>query len=366
MDMNTPSVGTTSCCPASAARPAPSVPLSVRTRAIWSRADKPILAIMLIVLGTAGFLPTHVPTLLADAGKSLLNITPWIALSVGLAAYASASHADRIIASAFSGNPVRMITLAALIGAASPFCSCGVVPLIAGLLAGGVPLAPVMAFWMSSPLRDPTMFVMTAASLGIEFAVVKTVAAVAIGLFAGAATHWLMRVNAVGDVLRATPATKRCCGVDKAAPPAPQWKVWESQAARATFWTSVRWNAWFLLRWMTIAFLLESLMTVFLFPEQVTAWLGHGVSAIPLAVAIGIPSYLNGYAALPLVASLIKLGMTPTVALAFLVAGGVTSIPAALAVWALVRARAFALYLVLAVVGSLAVSYIYAGYLLVR
>jgi hypothetical protein len=31
-----------------------------------------------------------------------------------------------------------------------------------------------------------------------------------------------------------------------------------------------------------------------------------------------------------------------------------------------VRARAFALYLVLAVVGSLAVSYIYAGYLLVR
>lgn len=366
MNINTPAPEPSSCCPASSPRSAPAAPLSVRARALWRRTDKPVLAIILIILATAALMPAHVPTLLTDAGKSLLNIAPWIALSVGLAAYASASHADRVIASAFSGHPARMIILAALVGTASPFCSCGVVPLIAGLLASGVPLAPVMAFWMSSPLMDPTMFVMTAASLGLEFAVVKTIAAVTIGIFAGASTHWLDRVNAIGNVLRTAPIMNKCCGAKKPAQSTPQWKVWNSPEALARFWSGVRQNAWFLFRWMTIAFLLESLMTMFLSPEKVTSWLGHGVSAIPLAVAIGIPSYLNGYAALPLVAGLINLGMTPAVALAFLVAGGVTSIPAVLAVWALVRARAFALYLGLAIIGALGVSYLYAGYLLVR
>ena len=35
---------------------------------------------------------------------------------------------------------------AALFGSLSPFCSCGVIPIVAGLLGIGVPLAPVMAF----------------------------------------------------------------------------------------------------------------------------------------------------------------------------------------------------------------------------
>ena len=39
-----------------------------------------------------------------------------------------------------------MIAAAALFGSLSPFCSCGVIPIVAGLLGVGVPLAPVMAF----------------------------------------------------------------------------------------------------------------------------------------------------------------------------------------------------------------------------
>ncbi|HCI47951.1 MAG TPA: permease, partial [Rhodospirillaceae bacterium] len=48
-------------------------------------------------------------------------------------------------------------------------------------------------------------------------------------------------------------------------------------------------------------------------------------------------AYLNGYAALPLVGGLVEQGMAPGAALAFLVAGGVSSLPAAIAVWALVK-----------------------------
>ena len=96
---------------------------------------------------------------------NLLGIAPFILLSIGLTAYAKASGADGLIARVFTGKESTMIILAALMGGLSPFCSCGVIPLIAALLAMGVPLAPVMAFWLASPLMDPSMFFLTAGTL---------------------------------------------------------------------------------------------------------------------------------------------------------------------------------------------------------
>jgi len=56
-------------------------------------------------------------------------------------------------------------------GALSPFCLCGVIPLIAALLSMGVPLAPVMAFWLASPIMDPSMFLLTSGEIGMDFAI---------------------------------------------------------------------------------------------------------------------------------------------------------------------------------------------------
>ncbi len=90
---------------------------------------------------------------------------------------------------------------------------------------------------------------------------------------------------------------------------------------------------------------------------------GEAGLAIPIAVAIGVPAYLNGFAAVPLIGELMSMGMTPGAALAFLVAGGVTSLPAAMAVFALVRAPVFLWYLAVSLLGSLAVGFAYQGWL---
>ncbi|HIF35855.1 MAG TPA: hypothetical protein EYQ71_04275, partial [Candidatus Thioglobus sp.] len=105
-----------------------------------------------------------------DALDALIRISPFILLSVTVAAYLKATGADQMVANAFQGSPVRAIAVASIFGALSPFCSCGVIPLVAGLLAAGVPIAPVLAFCIASPIMDPEMFILTAAELGIEFA----------------------------------------------------------------------------------------------------------------------------------------------------------------------------------------------------
>ena len=260
-----------------------------------------------------------------------------------------------------------MVVLAAVFGALSPFCSCGVVPVVAGLLAAGVPLAPVMAFWLSSPLMDPTMFALTAATLGLEFAVAKTLAAIGIGLFAGAVVlvlagrGWVSGPALQGTIAGPVAATGDGRGTDVPTP--VTWNVLAHAQARSALLRYASETAWLLLRWMALAFLLESLMVAWLPADRVLAFLGAEAAAIPLAVLVGIPAYFNGFAALPLVSGLVALGMDPAAALAFLVAGGIASIPAAAAVWALARPRVFALYLGLGIAGSLLAAYGYGLFL---
>jgi uncharacterized protein len=293
---------------------------------------------------------------------ALLQIAPFLLLSIGVAGYAEAAGADQLVARAFSGHMAAMIGLAALFGALSPFCSCGVIPLIAALLSMGVPLPPVMAFWLASPVMDPEMFILTAAGLGVELAIAKTLAAVGIGLLGGFATWAVQRRGGFAAPLR---AGVRTCGASAPRAPKPvRWAFWHEAARRGVFADEAVRNGLFLLKWLTLAFLLESLMLHYLPTDAVVRWLGNGQTwAIPSAALIGVPIYLNGYAAIPTTGALLALGMTPGAALAFMVAGAVTSIPAAIAVFALVTRPVFLWYLALALVGSTTVGYAYQAWL---
>jgi len=116
----------------------------------------------------------------------------------------------------------------------------------------------------------------------------------------------------------------------------------------------------FLGKWLTLAFVLESLMVAYIPAEWITQALGgEGLLPIATSTLVGVPAYLNGYAALPLVSGLIDQGMLPGAGLAFLVAGGITSIPAAIAVFALVKRPVFALYVSFALIGSFASGLFY-------
>jgi uncharacterized membrane protein YraQ (UPF0718 family) len=293
--------------------------------------------------------------------SSLWIMLPFFALAIAIAASAKATSADSLIARAFSGSPVRATVLAALVGAISPFCSCGVIPLIAALLGAGVPLAPVMAFWIASPIMDPEMFVITAAGIGFDFAVAKTLAAIAMGLLAGFAILVIQRYGGLSDPLRNE--VNACCnsGCSAEKPQAiVNWRFWREPERRQLFGAEASAIGIFLGKWLTLAFFLESLMVAYVSSDWIAAYVGSdNPFAIPLAAIVGAPSYLNGYAAIPLISGLMEIGMTAGAAMAFVTAGAVSSIPAAIAVWALVKRHVFVLYLLLGVTGSILTAWIY-------
>jgi len=322
--------------------------------------DRVWLAFLLILAGLALISPGQAGDSVVFTLASLWSVAPYLIASIAIAAYAQASGADALIARAFSGRGPALIVIAALIGGLSPFCSCGVIPLIAALLAMGVPLAPVMAFWLASPVMDPSMFVLTAGLLGAEFAVAKTLAAVGLGLLGGFGTAALQRAGLFAEILRPGVGDGGCGGAKVRSPKPIVWRFWGEPARRRSFAQSTIKNSLFLGKWLALAFLLESLMVAHLPAELVAAYVGEG-SWLPILAAtlVGVPAYLNGYAALPVVGGLIGQGMGTGAAMAFLVAGGVTSLPAAIAVFAVARNPVFAAYIGFSLLGAATAGLLY-------
>lgn len=307
---------------------------------------------LLIAIGLLDFAQLS-PTLVFLA-KALASTAPFILFAVLAVAYLKATGAETLLAKAFSGNQARMIVMAAMLGGLSPFCSCEVIPFIAALLAVGAPLGAVMAFWLSSPLMDPAMFAITSGTLGWEFATAKAFAAIGLGILGGFGTMLFARTPVFVNPLRERPAVGGCCGAKKPFSGAPVWRFWQSGDRLETFRETALENALFLLKWLTLAYVIESMMLAYI-PAEVIAQLlgGTGIWPILMGALVGAPAYLNGYAAVPLVDALLTQGMAPGAAMSFVIAGGVSCIPAAIAVWALVKPRVFFAYLSFALIGAM-------------
>ena len=85
--------------------------------------------------------------------------------------------------------------------------------------------------------------------------------------------------------------------------------------------------------------------------------------SVAFAAILGVPVYTTNLAALGMVGGLLEQGMQPAAALAFLVAGPTTTIPAMAAVWRLVTGRIFALYVLITLLGAVLLGYLAQVYL---
>ena len=111
---------------------------------------------------------------------------------------------------------------------------------------------------------------------------------------------------------------------------------------------------------MLLAVVLEALFTRYVPQEWVTDVLGaDSYFSVLIAAVVGVPLYTSNLTALPLVGALLAQGMDPSAALAFLIAGPTTTIPAMAAVWGLVRRRVFALYVGFALAGAMIFGGVY-------
>jgi uncharacterized membrane protein YraQ (UPF0718 family) len=376
---------------------------------------------------------------------SFFHIWPYLLVTIPLAVVVQMSGASRYIKRAFQARPITAILLATVVGAFSPFCSCGVIPVIASLLISGVPLAPVMSFWIASPSMDPEIFFLSVGLIGWELAVWRLAATLILSLAGGFVTHAIMAKGLLGHqilrsrtintvnssyelvkrgwlkfkdslmVLRSsnfalspaagnsssqtqimpkapssypsrnldgamagtsctpgnplaekplsvipTPAThanrESCCSSQAVNQDCPDTaEPFVRRLIKETIGATLM-----VAKFMALAFFLEAIITLYIPGEWITTALGrHNPMVVITAVFLGVPTYTTSLTALPMISGLLTQGMSPAAALAFLVAGPTTTLPAMAAVWPLVARRVFVLYISFALLGAILIGYIY-------
>jgi uncharacterized protein len=328
--------------------------------------------------------------------ESFIHIWPYLLITIPLAVLVKQSGVSKMIHKALSRSPLVSILLATLVGALSPFCSCGVIPVISSLLIGGVPLAPVMSFWIASPSMDPEIFFLSTASIGWELSVWRLIATFVISLSAGYITHILVLKGILGErILRIKKAAVQlsaigasglgstainCCvdsslnaGIFQQAlrhqntnyhkRDSANRKTFVGFSAFVSLWQKANrrkllketWQATSLvLKFMGLAFFINALINFYMPGDFLARILnGNATASVVIATIAGIPAYTSNITALPLISGLVSLGMNKGAALSFLIAGPVTTLPAMIAVWGIASRKVFILYLGYCILGAL-------------
>ncbi len=256
----------------------------------------------------------------------------WVfGLGVLVAAFIKTFKWDKKIRKRLQGRTHGAILFATGVGLVSPLCSCGVVPLVISLIFGGVPLAPVFALLITSPLMSPDAFVITLGVLGPALAWGKLASALFAGVAGGYAVVALQRLGWIreeGLLGRERPDIREKC-LDDAALDDPRRGLAVPERRLWYFGLMLKDMTWIIGRFLVPAIVLEAAIVAFV----PLGWMKALASAPgPVAVIVGavagIPVPLPQIAAVPLVAGLQHLGLGAGGAMALLVSGPVTSVPA--------------------------------------
>ena len=284
--------------------------------------------------------------------------------------------------------------LGALLGAVTPFCSCSTVPIVTGLLKGGVPFGPVMAFLFSSPVLNPiiiSLFLMlmgfkvtavyvvvtffgsmlTAAllsKLGMERDIKPLFAVPAdcgcgpqsnpgpVAAKALPSTDACCCCSSEAESAEPQPAQAGCCSVDMDADisgrvPFKERMKRASVEAVATF----KGVFWYLMIGAGIGAFIYGF-----FPQDLVVRLaGPGNPwSIPIAAALGVPMYIRAETVIPIGAALIGKGMGVGTVLALVIGGAGASIPEIIILGSIFKRR-----LLFAFVLTVFVVAVVAGYL---
>ena len=301
---------------------------------------------------------------------SIAHNWPFLAASIAVAAFTKVfADAGKVTAllRRFRGAGVLAATGAAV---ATPFCSCGTTAVILGMMAGAMPLAPIVAFMVASPLSSPETLVYGAGLFGWPFAIFHFAASIVLGLAGGGIAAALEKrgllagqarlaavaepeAAATGPAAGPSEAAGGCsCGSpEKAAAPAPVGQTWRILAAALDIAKKI---VPMFVGFAFIGYALNGLI-----PDSVIRALfgrGHAYS-VPLAASIGLPLYLSSEASLPLVRALLDSGMSQGAIMAFLIAGSGTSIGAITGALTIARWRVVGLVVAVLWVGAILAGY---------
>ena len=227
-------------------------------------------------------------------------------------------------------------TLAILLGAVTPFCSCSSVPLFIGFVEAGIPLGVTFSFLIASPMINEVAAVILVGILGWELAALYIGAGLTVAYVGGAVMERFKPERWVEDYV-----WKIQMGEMKMAKPDT------SLAGRHRYaWGEVREIVRRIGKWIVIGVAIGALFHGFVPEAWVVEHLGGRDNwlAVPGAVLLGVPLYSNATGVIPIAEAMLGKGVAIGTTLAFMMSIAALSLPEMLILRKVIRWPALALY----------------------
>ena len=267
----------------------------------------------------------------------LCELSPWMLLGTLIAGLMHVLLPANWLRHSLRGR--TGVLKAVLLGVPLPLCSCGVIPTGIGLRKNGASRGASIGFLISTPQTGVDSILVAATFLGWPFAIFKVLAAAVTGLFGGWMTDAIVK-ESVDEVPEASTVTS-------------------TNKLREFFSFSIEIlkSIWL---WLVIGVLISALITEFI-PQsvfiQINEW---GIfPALILVLLLSTPLYVCATASVPVAAALVAGGLSPAVALVFLMAGPATNVATISAIFGKFGWRTTAVYLGTIIGGSIAFALLF-------
>lgn len=295
---------------------------------------------------------SYTKRILVESLDLLGKLWPYLILGIVVSTVIKTFISKERMASFFGNrNHSTSIILAACIGAISPIGSYVIIPMSAALLLIGVPLSVLMALMVSTPLINPNLFVLTAGAMGYEMAVLRLISAVFLGIVAGYTTVWIERKKWVDveGIVQNKDKFLLSQFADKG-----DERTWKG------FFTELYKMGRYVSKFFFLAIVLAAGIKIAIQPRFIVqAFDSNSFLAVALSTGAGVPFYVCGGAAIPVVQQLADLGMSKGAVLAYFISGPITKISNLVLLQSIFHKVIFMQYLAIGLIGAMVFGLVY-------
>ncbi|HEY0635828.1 MAG TPA: permease [Gammaproteobacteria bacterium] len=229
-------------------------------------------------------------------------------------------------------------TLAILLGAVTPFCSCSSVPLFIGFVEAGIPLGVTFSFLIASPMINEVAVVILAGVLGWQVTLMYVAAGLTVAYVGGAVMERFKPERWVEAYV---------------------WKIHMGEVALPQLDTSLRGRHAFALaevkeivgriwKWVIIGVAVGALFHGYVPAQWVTEHLGGNAwYTVPAAVLLGVPLYSNATGVIPIAEAMLGKGVALGTTLALMMSIAAISLPELLILRKVIKWQGLALFTVI-------------------
>jgi len=276
----------------------------------------------------------------------LQELGPWLLLGVAMAGLLHILVPPNFVRQHLGRGNLRNVLKAAILGVPMPLCSCGVIPAAIGLKKEGASDGAAVGFLISTPQTGVDSIAVSAAFLGLPFALFKVVTAFVTGIIGGLLVNATEPDHAHGGPLPHAPPRKRCRSIRECTRELLDFAV-----------NDLLYGIW---RWIAIGVLISAAISTFV-PQNALAnqpW-AVGLPGMIVMLLIAMPLYVCATGSVPIAASLVTAGMPTGAALVFLMAGPATNVATLGAVYREFGRRVVAVYVSTIAVGSILLGWLF-------